>query len=205
MSTSDLAKLSVATMLDPAAWTRQLPHRPDAELPFNPEKFDVGSALLPDSCFYIDALKGLVPPAVADLVKSPARALLHSTICRAELLAGSAKLPVTDARTPASRARIKAMLDRMPSERVFQPSAAAWDEAGSLAGTLARTQGLMKGAHLTLVLDAAILLTAIERKAVVLTANIRDFDLLLQLRPDANVLLYRPVGSSMRGAPIPLD
>ncbi len=97
------------------------------------------------------------------------------------------------------------MLDRMPSERVLQPSPAAWDEAGSLAGTLARTQGLAKGAHLTLVLDAAILLTAVERGAVVLTANVRDFDLLLQLRPDANVLLYRPVGSSLRGAPVILS
>jgi predicted nucleic acid-binding protein len=192
------------TMLDPAAWTRQLPYRSDIDLPFQPEHVDVRLALLPDSCFYIDALKGLVPEAVADLVKTPARALLHSTICRAELLAGSAKLPVTDARTPSSRARIKAMLDRMPSERVFQPSPAAWDEAGSLAGTLARTQGLAKGAHLTLVLDAAILLTAVEREAVVLTANIRDFDLLLQLRPDATVLLYRPVGSSRRGAPVTL-
>lgn len=190
------------TMLDPAAWTRQLPYRPDIDLPFQPEHVDASLALLPDSCFYIDALKGLVPEAVADLVKTPARALLHSTICRAELLAGSAKLPLTDARTPTSRARIKAMLGRMPSERVFQPSPAAWDEAGPLAGTLARTQGLAKGAHLTLVLDAAILLTAVEREAVVLTANIRDFDLLLQLRPDANVLLYRPVGSSLRSAPV---
>ncbi len=192
-------------MLDPAAWTHQLAYRPDTELRFQAEHVDVSLGLLPDSCFYIDALKGLVPEAVADLVKTPARALLHSTICRAELLAGSAKLPVNDSRTSASRSRIKAMLDRMPSERIFQPSTAAWDEAGSLAGTLARTQGLAKGAHLTLVLDAAILLTAVERMAVVVTANVRDFDLLLQLRPDADVLLYRPVKSSLRGAPVTLS
>jgi predicted nucleic acid-binding protein len=191
-------------MLDPAAWTRQLAYRPDTELPFDPTNVDDASALLPDSCFYIDALKGIIPDDVGDLVKSPARALLHSMICRAELLAGSAKLPLTDARTPASRVRIQSMLDRMPSERVYHPSTAAWDEAGSLAGTLARTQGLAKGAHLTLILDAAILLTAVERKAFVITANIRDFDLLLQLRPDARVLLYRPANSSPRGAPLEL-
>ena len=96
------------------------------------------------------------------------------------------------------------MLNRMPSERVLQPSAAAWDEAGALAGTLARTQGLMKGAHLTLILDAVILLTAAERQAVVITANVRDFDLLLQLRPEAGVLLYRPLSVSKRGSPVPL-
>ena len=106
---------------------------------------------------------------------------------------------MADPRTPASRARIASMLARMPGERLVQPSAAAWDKAGALAGTLARTQGLAKGAHLTLVLDAAVLLTALERDAVVLTANVRDSDLLLQLRPEARVLLYRPVPPSLCG------
>ena len=192
-------------MFNPATWTRQLTRRPDSDLLFDSEQVDPRSALLFDSCFYIDAMKGLVPPRVADLVKSPARAALHSTICRAELTAGSAKLPIADPRTSGSRARIQTVLDRMLPERIVQPSTAAWDEAGSLAGTLARTQGLAKGAHLTLVLDAAILLTAVTHGAVVITANIRDFDLLLQLRPEANVLFYRPVEKQVRGAPLVVD
>jgi len=187
---------------DPAAWSRQLFRRPDAELPFDPSLVPHGAALLPDSCFYIDALKGLVPPEVAALVRTPTRPLLHSTVCRAELAAGSAKLPLTDPRTPVSRARIASMLARMPGERLVQPSAAAWDDAGALAGTLARTQVLAKGDHLTLILDAAVLLTALERDAAVLTANVRDFDLLLQLRPEARVLLYRPLPSGLRGGPV---
>lgn len=187
---------------DPGAWTRQLVRRPDAELPFDPALVPPGAALLPDSCFYIDALKGLVPPEVTILVRAPTRPLLHSTVCRAELAAGAAKLPPADPRTPASRARIAAMLARMPAERLVQPSPAAWDQAGMLAGTLARTQGLAKGAHLALLLDAAILLTALEQRAVVLTANVGDFDLLLQLRPTAQVLLYRLVPSGSRGNPI---
>ena len=191
-----------APPFDPAAWSRQLSHRPDAELPFDPALVPHGAALLPDNCFYIDALKGLVPPGVAALVRMPTRPLLHSTVCRAELTAGAAKLPLADPRTPASRARIASMLARMPGERLVQPSAGAWDEAGALAGTLARTQGLAKGAHLTLVLDAVVLLTALERDAVALTANVRDFDLLLQLRPKARALLYRPVPPGLRGAPV---
>lgn len=83
---------------DPLSWTRQLPRRPDAELPFDPAAIPNGAALVPDSCFYIDALKGLVPPGVAALVRPPARFLLHSTICRAELAAGAAKLPPSDPR-----------------------------------------------------------------------------------------------------------
>lgn len=194
--------LAPAPPFDPAAWTRQLPHRADIELPFDPALVPPGAALLPDSCFYIDALKGLVPPGVAALVRAPTRPLLHSTICRAELTAGAAKLPLADPRAPASRARIAAMLDRMPAERLVQPSPAAWDGAGALTGTLARTQGLAKGAHLSLAFDAAILLTALERGAVVLTANVRDFDLLLQLQPEAQVLLYRPVPSGLRSNPV---
>jgi predicted nucleic acid-binding protein len=173
-------------------------------LPFDPAIIAGQSAILPDSCFYIDALKGLVPAGIAALVRTPPLCLLHCSVCRAELAAGSAKLPSGDPRTPLSRARIAAMLARMPSEQLVGPSQAAWDGAGALAGTLARTQGLAKGAHLALLLDAAILLAAVERKAAVITANVRDFDLLLQLRPDAKVLFYRPVSPHKRGASVEL-
>lgn len=183
---------------DPAAWSRQLSHRPDAELPFDPDLVPHGATLLPDSCFYIDALKGLVPSGVAALIRMLTRRLLHSTVCRAKLTAGSAKLPLTDPRTPTSRARILSMLGRMPSEGLVQSSAAAWDEAG----TLARTQGLAKGAHLTLLFDTSVFLTALERDATVLTANVRDFDVLLQLRPEARVLLYRAAPLGQRGNPV---
>jgi hypothetical protein len=90
----------------------------------------------------------------------------------------------------------------MPAENLVQPSAVAWDAAGALAGTLARTQGLAKGAHLMLLLDAAILLSALERNAVVITANVGDFDLLGQLRPQAKLLFYRPVLAQVRGRPV---
>ncbi len=185
--------------------TRQLPRRPDSELPFDPALVRPGAAILPDSCFYIDALNGLVPPLGAALVRTPLSRLLHSTVCRAELAAGAAKLPPADPRTPASRARVASMLSRMPPEHLIQPSASAWDQAGALAGILARRQGWAKGAHLKLLLDGAILMSALERDAVVLTANVRDFDLLLQLRPDAPVLLYRPVPTGSRGDPVAAD
>jgi len=189
-------------VFDPALWTRQLTRRSDSDLPFDPGSVARGAAILPDSCFYIDAVKGLVPPSVAALVETPMRRLLHSTVCRAELAAGAAKLPVADPRTPGSRARIASILARMPAENLVQPSAAAWDAAGALAGTLARTQGLAKGAHLTLLLDAAILLSALERNACVITANVGDFDLLTQLRPETKLLFYRPALAQVRGRPV---
>jgi len=185
-------------LFDPALWTRQLTRRSDSDLPFDPALLADGAAILSDSCFYIDAVKGLVPPSLAALVETPMRRLLHSTVCRAELAAGAAKLPVADPRTPGSRACNASILARMPAENLVQPSAAAWEGAGALAGPLARTQGLANGAHLTLLLDAAILLSALERNAVVITANVGDFDLLTQLRPDAQLLFYRPVLAQVR-------
>jgi hypothetical protein len=43
-----------------------------------------------------------------------------------------------------------------------------------------------------LLLDALIYLTAVEQGMLLISANIRHLDLLLQLHPTANVLLYRP-------------
>lgn len=177
----------------PEAQTRQLARREDAALPFNPEAVGPRPVLL-DSCAYIDAGRGRLPAAVAALLTTPGRVLLHCVVCRAELHAGAAKLSPDDPRTAEARARIAAMLARMPGERIVAPSQAAWDMAGRLAGTLARAQGMAKGAHVQLLQDAAILLAAEERGAVAITANIADFDLLTQLRPAAGVLFYRETG-----------
>jgi predicted nucleic acid-binding protein len=180
-------------MSEPEAQTRQLRRRQDAALPFDPAAVGPRPVLL-DSCAYIDAGKGRLPAAVAALLTAPGRVLLHCVVCRAELQAGAAKLSPDDPRTADARVRIAAMLARMPEERIVAPSRAAWDIAGRLAGTLARTQGMAKGAHVRLLQDAAILLAAEERGAVTITANIADFDLLTQLRPGARVLFYREGG-----------
>lgn len=74
------------------------------------------------------------------------------------------------------------------------------------AGILARTQGLavpkralnadrlccQEGRRRELLLDALIFLTAVEQDMLLISANIRHLDLLLQLHPAPNVLLYRP-------------
>jgi len=43
-----------------------------------------------------------------------------------------------------------------------------------------------------LLLDALLYLTAVEQQMLLISANVRHMDLLLQLRPTQNVLLYRP-------------
>jgi hypothetical protein len=94
----------------------------------------------------------------------------------------------------------------MARDKIVAPSAAAWTEAAVLAGILARPQGLatstrtltpdqaccQQGRRRELLLDALIYLTVVEQDVVLISANIRHMDLLLQLCPTGNVLLYRP-------------
>ena len=59
-----------------------------------------------------------------------------------------------------------------------------------MAGVLARTQHYSKDGRRKLLNDALLLLSADEAGAVLVSRNIRDMDLLLQLKPDARVVLY---------------
>jgi hypothetical protein len=86
------------------------------------------------------------------------------------------------------------------------PSAATWTEAAIVAGIPARTQGLatdkgqlseaqiccQRGRRRELLLDALLYFTAIEHDFLLVSGNVRDLDILLQVRPSPNVLLYRP-------------
>lgn len=130
------------------------------------------------------------------LIASSVRPLLHSTVCRAELQAGAAKLPLEASDVLRARTLTRQILREMPPGRMATPSGEAWEAAGVTAGILARTQGLAPGAHKSVLLDALVLLGAAERDAVVVTANVSDFDLLLRLHPYARVLLYRKVPAS---------
>ena len=114
-----------------------------------------------------------------------------------------------DHRTSSSIAAIQAHLEQMEIPKVVSPSAVAWTEAAVLAGILARIQGLavpkknltpdqeccQKGRRRELLLDALLYLTALENDMLLLSGNVRHLDLLTQLRPSSNVLLYRPISS----------
>jgi hypothetical protein len=111
-------------------------------------------------------------------------------------------------------ATIQAHLDDMSKDKTVAPSASAWTEAAVLAGILARTQGLatsklaitagqiccQQGRRRELLLDALLYLTAVEQDMLLISANIRRMDLLLQLHPTAQVLLYRPTSDQSTAA-----
>lgn len=62
-----------------------------------------------------------------------------------------------------------------------------------LAGLLARLSGADPGRRSALLNDARLYLHALERGWIVLTRNLRDFDVFHQLLPAGRVLFYEQV------------
>lgn len=148
-----------------------------------------GSPLLLDTSVYIDGLKqaGLPAGLAALLAESPIR---HARVCLAELAFGYGRL---DPGHPASHRNREALLDlfgRIPATGVVDLSPAGWIKAGALAGILSRTQGFAADHRRALLIDAAVFVAAQENELVLVSGNLRDMDLLLQIGGPARVLLY---------------
>lgn len=189
---------------DPSCHAAALRYRDDAALPF-----DAGAAppmpLLLDTTVYLDRSTGRLPQPIRALIAARQHLVRNCGVVCAELAISIGLLDPTDARTPATVATLHAHLDRMEADKAVSPSALAWTEAAVLAGILARTQGLavpkrnltpdqeccQRGRRRELLLDALLYMTAVEQDMLLLSGNVRHMDLLLQLRPSSNVLLYR--------------
>jgi len=183
---SDVA--SVVARHDPAAWVRSLSYRPRRELPYDPSAVPRDSPLLLDTTVYIDQLKGHLPIEIVALVS--ARVILHGSPALAEMSVTVGALDPRDSRTRATLEPILDVLRHIPPQRIAAPSDAVWLEAAVLAGILARTQGIAKEHRRKLLNDALMFLMAAEVDAVLVSRNAHDVDLLLQMKPDARVLLY---------------
>ncbi len=154
---------------------------------------------------YLDRSAGKLPKYILALIAARRHLVYNCGVVCAELAISLGLLNPADPRTPATTAAIQAHLDQMQKDKTVAPSVSAWTEAAILAGILARTQGLavakrrltpdqaccQAGRRRKLLLDALLYLTAIEQNMLLLSANVRDMDLLMQLRPAENVLLYR--------------
>jgi hypothetical protein len=86
---------------------------------------------------------------------------------------------------------IRAQIEAMPDHRVFTPDAEVLGRAALLGGVLSRIQGYARDARLKALHDCVLFLQAQKLGFTVLTANVADFDYLLQLVPTGRVLLYR--------------
>ncbi|MEX2697365.1 type II toxin-antitoxin system VapC family toxin [Rhizobium mongolense] len=163
--------------------------RDDDELPFLSDMAEAGQELLLDTCVYIDGLQGRAPDIVANLLDI--RHSNHSTIAVQELMH---TVGVLDPEHPGTRAavrQIRRMIREMPAHRIFVPDADTLGRAALLSGILCRLQGYQRDARLRALHDCVLILQAQKLGLTVLTANVSDFDYLLQLMPTGRSLFYR--------------
>ena len=73
----------------------------------------------------------------------------------------------------------------------MHPKPEVLGRAALLAGILSRLQGYARDARLKALNDCVLFLQAQKLGFAVLTANLAEFDLLLQLVPAGRVLFYR--------------
>ena len=168
---------------------RTLARRTNAELPFAREGRVAGQALLLDTCVYIDKLQGRSPGIVESLTAP--RQVNHSTVAIQELLHTVGVLDPDDRRTAGAVAEIRGLVRSMPPHRIFAPDVDVLGRAALLSGIVCRLQGYAADHKLRALHDCVLLLHAHRLGFTLLTANVADFDILLQLLPSVRILLYR--------------
>jgi hypothetical protein len=190
---------------DPDAWTESFARRSDDALPFDPVTVPGHLPVMLDTGFYIDRLQRKVPLSVLEFVAD--RRIVHSAVAMQELTIAAGILDPAHSSTPGARQPNISLLSMIDESEVVSPGSACWVEAGMVAGILARIQHLnrsrkelspvaaccQQGLRRKLLNDALMFLSAYEAKVCLVSANVKDMDLLLRFRPDAHVLLYRPM------------
>jgi predicted nucleic acid-binding protein len=169
--------------------TRPLRRRADSELDFL-ETIRVRPAkLLYDTTVYIDVLRDQFP--VTGQLMLRAVEAWHSPVTEAELISAVGLLEPQNPRTRSIINRIASVIDQRPAQRTIVPDVVVWREASILCGILARLQSFDKVQRRRLMNDALLFVTARRHGCTLLTRNLSDFDLMLQLEPAGRVLFYR--------------
>jgi predicted nucleic acid-binding protein len=173
---------------DPGRYTSTLAYRARDQLPWDLDAIPAGSVLMLDTTVYIDAQKARLPQKLAARIATAE--IIHSAVALGEIAANLGLLNPAHPGAPGASQVMLETLARADPERTMSPSTEAWLEASVLAGILARTQGLPKEDRRKLLNDALIFLSAQQAGAVLLSRNVKDMDLLLQLRSGVQVLFY---------------
>ena len=168
---------------------RTLTRRSDDELPFVDPGSIGGQGLLLDTSVYIDQMQDRSPQVLDDLIAQ--RQVNHSTVAIQELMHTVGILNPSDARTATVVDVIGKQIRTMPPYRIFAPDTEVLGRAALLSGILCRLQNYEKDGKLRALQDCVLFLQAQKLGLVVLTANVSDYDILLQLIPAGRVLFYR--------------
>ena len=145
-----------------------------------------------DTTVYIDLLQGTTPSEVDRLLRL--RTCNHSAVSLAELTHAFGRLDPAHPETKATLRELRETItEDIPPHRLQAPENDIWGAAGILAGLAFRLRRLPKnqGHERKILHDALLYLQARKLGCTVLTRNIGDFDLLNQLVPSGQILLYR--------------
>jgi predicted nucleic acid-binding protein len=184
--TSRFRRAERARRFDPV---RALARRDEADLPFLGGEAEAGNGRLLDTCVYIDQMQGRASPAVQDLLDI--RIVHHSMVAVQELMHTVGVLDPRDPRSARAVAAIGRAVDAMPPHRLLLPDAETLASAAVHAGILCRTQGYGKEGRFRVLNDCVLFLQARKFGLTLLSRNVGDLDMLLQMRPDGRVLFYR--------------
>jgi len=145
--------------------------------------------ILYDTTVYIDLEKSSFPVELDSLLAQ--RSPWHSTVVESELVYLCGRLDPHHPGTGAIVQEIDTILQHWPPTRVVTPDRATWREASVLTGILARAAGATAEDRGRTMNDALIFLSAVQHGCAVLSRNVRDFDLLMQLVPEGKAVFYR--------------
>jgi hypothetical protein len=120
-----------------------------------------------------------------------ARQTNHSTVAIQELMHSVGVLNPKDSRTATAVAEIRRQIKAMRPHRIFAPEPDVLGKAALLSGILCRLQGYAADYRLRALQDCTLFLQAQKLGFTVITANLSDFDYLLQLIPTGHALFYR--------------
>lgn len=176
---------------------RTLARRPENELPYLGDEPVAGGQLLLDTCVYVDQMKGSTPDAVDRLMDI--RIVNHSMVAVGELMFGIGLLREDDPRTAGVKASVERIVRGMPDHRQLVPDADVMGRAAVLAGVLSRMQGYANDNRFKAMNDCVLFVQAEKLGLTLLTANAAEYDILLQVRPQVRVLLYRPIPARRAG------
>jgi len=168
---------------------KTLARRSDDELPFVDPRRTGGQGLLLATCVYIDQMQDRSPQLLDDLIAQ--RQVNHSSVAIQELMHAVGVLNPVDPRTAGVIAEIGKQIKAMPAHRIFVPDIEVLGRAALLSGVLCCLQGYGKDGKLRALQDCVLFLQARKLGLMVLTANVSDYDILLQLVPEGRALFYR--------------
>ncbi len=177
--------------LKPEKRQKQLEYRNRSQLRFLPSLKPPFPKFLLDTTVYIDALQGSLPEYAETALR--AGNLWHSTVTESELAALAGLLNPKHPETASVIAQVAESIDQRPEHRILTPDRKIWREAGILAGLVARLQRYAKNERRKALNDALIYLLAARNGCMVLTRNVLDFDLLMQLDTTGQAIFYDSV------------